>query len=230
MAKRCPHCSKRILSHSRVLKCMICCNEFHIACCNYDRNEFIDRKDWFCISCVQDCLPFCNILEDDEYKSAIYSLYSDKPINVSILDQLVYNPFEWNQENSTPLFDIDPDSQYFSNSCFSNNQPCDYHTEETFNKYVEKNKLQNNHGISLFAHNIRSLPKHDHEMKILFSNLNVKFDIIGICETWITEENKDLYGYDGYHSPVQSVRKGRRGGGVALYIKNNLEFIERPDC
>ena len=122
MAKHCQLCSKRVLSHSRVLKCIICSHEFHIACCNITVTELPDRNDWYCTSCVQDCIPFCNIIEDDEYKSAIYSLHSDKPIDISILDQLAFNPFEWNQDNNTPLSDLHLHTiQYFSSPSFSNN-------------------------------------------------------------------------------------------------------------
>ena len=106
---------------------------------------------------------------------------------------------------------------------------CDYHTEESFNTYIERNKLLTNRGITLFSHNVRSLPRHDHEIKLLLSNLSINFDIIGLCETWITDGNKDLYGFNGYHTPVQSIRNNRRGGGVALYLKKDLEFVVRSD-
>ena len=137
MAKRCLLCVKRILSHSKILKCRACSQEFHIACCNVTRSELSEiSPDWYCTTCVQDAIPFCNIVEDDDFRSAIFSLHSDKPINANILDQLAFNPFEWNQDNATPLTDVDPDIQVFSNPSFSSNQTCDCHTEDTFNKYM----------------------------------------------------------------------------------------------
>ena len=119
--------------------------------------------------------------------------------------------------------------QYFSNPCFSQIQACDYYTEDTFNHFTIANNLSKSGGISLYAHNVRSIPKHDMEMRILLKNLNLKFDVISICESWLNESNKDLYGLDGYHVPIQSCRQNKRGGGVAIYLKDSLEFIVRPD-
>ena len=161
MAKHCPLCSKRVLSHSRVLKCTVCNHEFHIACCNFTAEESADRNDWYCPPCLLECVPFCNIIEEDEYKSAIYSRHSDEPIDFSILDRLAFNPFEWNQDTNTPLGEVDPDIQYFSSPCFSSNQNCDYHTECTFNRYTTKYNLNESHGISLYCHNVHSLAAHD---------------------------------------------------------------------
>ena len=153
------------MSHSKVLKCEVCNHEYHIACCNINVDELPGIDRWFCSICTQDCFPFYSIIEEDEYKSAIYSLHTDKPINFYDLDQLTFNPFEWNQHNNTPLNEVDPDIQYFSSPCFSSNQSCDYHTEDSFDKHMAKKKLVASRGISLYAHNVRSLPKHDSDMK-----------------------------------------------------------------
>ena len=55
----------------------------------------------------------------------------------------------------------------------------------------------------------------------LVKSLNYKFDIIAISETWVSEleHNKfNINGYDVYHTN----RKNKRGGGVALYVKQEL--------
>ena len=65
----------------------------------------------------------------------------------------------------------------------------------------------------LFEHII-----HSHVYKFI----NYKFDIIAISETWVSEpeQNKfNINGYDVYHT----ARKNKRGGGVALYVKQELE-------
>ena len=52
------------------------------------------------------------------------------------------------------------------------------------------------------------------------------FDIIAITETWIDTGNKNflsefkIEGYELFHED----RKGRRGGGVAIYVKDTLSF------
>ena len=60
------------------------------------------------------------------------------------------------------------------------------------------------------------------EIDDYLSSLNYKFDIIAISETWVSEpeHNKfNINGYDVYHT----ARKNKRGGGVALYVKQELE-------
>ena len=59
-------------------------------------------------------------------------------------------------------------------------------------------------------------------------NLAVKFSIIGLSETWLTEYNYDLYNIDGYNS-VHAYRSNRTGSGVSIMIKNDIIFTERHD-
>ena len=59
--------------------------------------------------------------------------------------------------------------------------------------------------------------------------MDIKFDVIGLTETWLKENNKDLYGLPGYSKPEHSCRTDRPGGGVALYLKSSIEYILRND-
>ena len=74
-----------------------------------------------------------------------------------------------------------------------------------------------------FIHlNARSLNSNFREIDDNLSSLNYKFDIIAISETWVSEpeHNKfNINGYDVYHT----TRKNKIGGGVALYVKQELE-------
>ena len=110
---------------------------------------------------------------------------------------------------------------------------CNYYDVPKFNKYV---KLGNN--LSLLSLNIRSIVKHFDDLKIFLQSIDIEFDFIILTETWLNDNNKDLYnlsGYKGYHY----IRNGR-AGGVSIYcrekykcktikfdinIKSNLEFI-----
>jgi len=136
MAKLCGLCQKRILSHSKVLKCNHCNCESHIKCYNLTENEASIIHDWFCKFCIYENIPFCNLEDTNEFQSAIYSLYSDDPLDFNELDKLTFNPFEWNQDTTTPMNELDPDLQYFSDPCYSNNYKCDYHLENSFNTFI----------------------------------------------------------------------------------------------
>ena len=207
MAKNCGVCNRRILSHSRVLKCSNCYCELHISCCNITANESALIKDWLCIMCISHVLPFNHLDDDNEFKSALQSLASEVPLDFEALDKLIFNPFEWNYDVITPMNELDPDLQYFSHSCFSNNYLCDYHTEETFNNYTTKHKINSGLNISIYAHNVRSLPKHDTELRSFLSGLDTQIEIIGLTESWLNENNKDLFGLDGYFKPKLECQK-----------------------
>ncbi len=49
-----------------------------------------------------------------------------------------------------------------------------------------------------------------------------------LCETWLSDVNKDLFILDGY-SFVEKHRENAKGGGVAIYVKNNIQFKIRKD-
>ena len=87
-------------------------------------------------------------------------------MDIASLKKSEFNPFEWNTKCMVPLFDIDPDIQYFAEPHFSNQTPCEYLLEDEFadrcNSHYEIDK-----GLSLLCYNIRSLPKHFSEFQIL---------------------------------------------------------------
>ena len=65
-------------------------------------------------------------------------------------------------------------------------------------------------------------------MDVMLNGLKTQFHIIGLSETWLKESNCDLYNIKNcaaYHK----IRKHKDRGGIALYIKNGIEYTERPD-
>ncbi|CAB4023001.1 RNA-directed DNA polymerase from transposon BS [Paramuricea clavata] len=72
--------------------------------------------------------------------------------------------------------------------------------------------------------NITSLTKHIDELRILITEMN--FDILCINETRIDKKIKNseigLQGYD-----LTRRDRNRRGGGVAIYIRNTIPYVER---
>ena len=71
--------------------------------------------------------------------------------------------------------------------------------------------------------NIRSIPRNLDQLTFYLNSLNHTFSVIAISENWLNLANKDIYGIQGYtHHCV--IRESRPGGGVSLYMKNNLTF------
>lgn len=146
-----------------------------------------------------------------------------------LLSKHEFNPFEWNEDNElVPLYDTDPDLQFFNDNTYVQNDfTCDYYVEETFNNKCTELSL-NVDNFSIFHLNIRSLPKHFSELQNFLSTLNLKFSVIGLTETWLTENTQDLFELEGY-CHFKLFRSGRRGGGVSLYVNENLNVRIRND-
>ncbi|CAB3994109.1 RNA-directed DNA polymerase from mobile element jockey [Paramuricea clavata] len=79
-------------------------------------------------------------------------------------------------------------------------------------------------GVSIAQLNITSLTKHIDELRILITEMN--FDILCINETRIdkTIKNSEI-GLQGYDLTRRD--RNRRGGGVAIYIRNTIPYVER---
>ena len=65
-------------------------------------------------------------------------------------------------------------------------------------------------------------------MKILLSNIHNKPDIIALSETWIPTKDTKFYSIVGYNF-VLLPRSNKRGGGVGVYLNNNITYTVRSD-
>ena len=82
-------------------------------------------------------------------------------------------------------------------------------------------------GIKVFHLNVRGLWNNlAHITYILSSHRNI--DIFSTAETHITDEPGELYNVGGYHF-VHKNRKHGKGGGVAFYINERLDWRIRTD-
>ena len=88
------------------------------------------------------------------------------------------------------------------------------------------NSTNTNKGFKIAHLNIRSIIKNIDQFRIYVSNH--QYDIICINETWLDDKISDReVGIDGY----DLLRKDRKrtGGGVAMYIRNSINYKIRLD-
>ena len=81
-------------------------------------------------------------------------------------------------------------------------------------------------GIKIASLNINSLLKHIDEIRVLLTEYT--FDILAINESKIDNSISDnelhIFGYD-----IIRKDRNRYGGGVVLYVRDNIPFSERKD-
>ena len=233
---KCNLCNKKVLTKACYINCDVCHANVHIKCLNQvtKKNELYAKKDennWICTCCSSILFPFNHYDDDLDFLMAV-SGSSDKymhlPFNLLKSQNIIFQPLDLNEDDGiSPLDNIDPDLQYYINQMKSKTKNCDYHFESSFNKLLKKVKIDNE-PFSIIHENIRSTPKNLDKLVNYLMNIELQFSIIGLTETWLKEHSKDLYNIDGY-SPVHNIRESRTGGGVSLYIKENIDYRIRED-
>ena len=120
--------------------------------------------------------------------------------------------------------DLDPDVNLFEDLLQCN---CNYYDEDSFNELVSSGINEFN-SFSFLHLNIRSIPRNFHSFENFVQCLKHRFSILGISETWHNPNTCDLFPLEGYQC-VHSYRYNRKGGGVTMYIKDNIQFNLRQD-
>ena len=138
-----------------------------------------------------------NICSDPQYD--FLSLFSDEDVNDSVLDSFFTN------NHCSPYTDVDLTCSYIE-------------TEKIKNLDPEK--------FTVLSLNIQSLPAKFTEFAEFlseFPDYNSCPEVICIQETWQVSDNS-LFPLTNYHPLETNLRHTARGGGVGLYIKQNLSY------
>ena len=65
-------------------------------------------------------------------------------------------------------------------------------------------------------------------LEITLDNLKTHFTAIGISETWLNDQNCDLYNIESYNL-IETHRQLKKCGGVGIFLDNNIPYQTRPD-
>ena len=200
----CNVCNRKVQSFSYYIQCKNCLTKHHKACIILKRDELVSDM-WYCPCCVQDIFVY-NQLDDDDFYCAISEGISECGFRLHEIIKKVFIPFEINDSPNTPLFEIDPDIQYYMDMNYTENIRCNYYFEDVFN---EKMKEVDKSSLSMFHLNVKSLPKHFDELELYLNSLDVKFSFLGLTETWLTECKQEYYDLPHY-SCINKFRNDRK--------------------
>ena len=221
--------SHKILQHAQNVFCSLCFRHYYLKCISLDPKIIEDieqnQSTWYCSHCLMDSFPFNNLEDDIDFMAAINE--SPSCGSLRYLSDKIFLPFELNDSDHQYGNDcLDPDLHYFS----SYNQYIsgyNYFVESSFNSETSKS-LNKKHNFSLCHLNIRSIRKNVGSLEFTLENLQHEFSLIGITETWLKDDDCDLFAIQGYNV-VEKHRQNRFGGGVALFIKDNIECTIRSE-
>ena len=125
------------------------------------------------------------------------------------------------------LNEIDIDSNHFD-TIYPNlleNRTNQYFNTSQFNQSYNEWNGAGDGNFSLVHANIRSLSANGDEFAAYMETLDVRFNAICFSETWLGDEIPIINKFAGYRS-YHSVRSGRRGGGVSIYVDERFSSVE----
>ena len=180
---------------------------------------------------ISECLSCSIIIHSRCYRQALFKIINNKSYcqNCSENIKHIYNPFEcmcqsmdsndfsqqYNDEIGTTFEDI-PKISSILNSCLRNE------TISEFNELLTRNNLTENNFSVLFQ-NIDGNRSNFDNFAVKINMLQHGFSVIGLAETNIDPNNKDLYALDNYRSYYHEIDlEKKKGTGVALYVHDSL--------
>ena len=102
-----------------------------------------------------------------------------------------------------------------------------YYDLDEFNDVLNIHNKDTN--LSILNINARSLVKHFNEFSSILSDLPSSLDIITVEETWLSESLEPLVQLDDYTLITKHKNKCKEGGGIGIYVKNEINFTHRDD-
>ena len=192
---KCEHtqCQEDIMSATTIVRCYMCDYAYHQKCAKLCTKTF--RNKPYCVN----CLDVFEIIRYNPYYDTIVEITDD-------MDSM---------HNDEPIESIDILEDM---SCVL--EPCKPYCIQEFNEQHSPPKTFGCFSCSFL--NIDGNASNFDSLAVTLAKLNHKFDVIGIVETNVVAENKDLYLLDGSTSLYQNkIPAKRKGSGVALYISQN---------
>ena len=212
MKNLCFNC-KTLIKKQQYIDCSLCSQHYHVQCLNNSSSIKTKDKNSICFQCLA-VFPFQS-LDNNE----------------------ISNLFKKNALQSNEQHNVDRLNDLFSEISDNTPNSLDSHSTIENKTYLTTNKAASllssfaENSFSSLCINIRSLinPTNFTKFESLISALEFKPHIIAVNETWekpnTVGQHQNLNNYIYFSNPRQKFK----GGGVSMYIKNNLIFDLCPD-
>ena len=235
--KKCNVCHK-LTNVDKSVPCPTCKHLIHKSCCNLNQSQIINfrrtKNMWECPKCATEKFPFANIDNDEILLDSFNSNWNchckdSHPRKLS--DEIIHQQklvLNYKSDTSDSFFrspedefDLQFDKYYALEPKF------DYYDTHEF--HILKDKVVNS--FSIIHTNISSLQHNGDNLYDLLADLEFKFDVVAVTETWNPEDKKYKFippimeGYSPYIGTSGSSLKG----GCGMYINSDLSFNPRKD-
>ena len=233
----CKVCCKTVSNSNKAIPCPTCKHFIHRKCCNLTQSELINFKRtpniWECPQCTRDKFPFSDV-DNEEILLSTFNSNCDckcksKPVKNRSAEDVAQKKLVLSYKNDTDANFTTPGEEFdFQfDSCYSLEPDFKYYDTHEFHSL--KDKLVN--PFSVIHTNICSLQQNGDNLIDLLTDLEFKFDVVGVTETWNPEEKKHKFSppiIDGY-SPYLGLTGSSLKGGCGVYINSDLNYHLRKD-
>ena len=184
--------------------------------------------------CITECAKCLNVIHSRCFSKSNFKQANEK-YYCEICHSLIllrYNPFKKLND------EINSDSEQTFNE-----NPCSYTGDlteasqvldkcENFEfKYVTELLNDNQNNFNSYFYNIDGNKSNFNVFAAELKNLQANFSIIGISETNVNSDQRDLYPLQDYNSFYSDKLKGKKSGtGIALYIHEKFNAIKKCCC
>ena len=210
---KCGKCCKYFASNSNPLNCNICNLPFHVKCVNASSSlarNLRNGASWSCYKCVSESLPFHSLDKENTF----LAIHGPRGANLDLINKPSFT--------IQSLLDQMPGQNFSSDEFLNDSISSKYYSAGDF----LETKFSNN--FTMLHLNIASLSKHIDELRNLLFLLDFPFDVIGITETRLHDDdpivNLDIKGYDFIHTPTST-----NCGGAGIYIKSSYDYAIKKD-
>ena len=223
---KCEIRSRKLQSHSHQILCCVCFNHYHMKCITPSPEDLLkltnESNEWYCPTCLSNIFPYNSFGGENDFIATITDTFGLSDKSLCYLSDKLFMPFELNdKDHSSALCDIDLDLHFYQEF----NQAtvkCNYYLDAKFNEEITEPKNSTNcyHYVMLISEvQEKNLGAFENYLNIL----KHEFTVIALTETWLNDNDCDLYGLSGY-KVIGRHRVNRTGGGVAVCIRDHLSF------
>ena len=230
----CKVCNKKVSQTNAAIPCPSCKCFIHKKCSNLKPKEITQLKEcqniWECSTCVSSKFPFSQADEIEIHLDSFNSNW-ECGCKTHIQPHVTYDNSGYkltlSQQDDSKDTDIEADFDHNFDTYHSLKPDFKYYETHEFH-ILKEHKLNS---FSLIHTNICSLQHNGDNLQNLLANLEFKFDIIALSETWNPDYKEHTFqppiinGYKPYKGTTGSSLKG----GCGMYINEDLKPLARPD-
>ena len=193
---------------------------------DYSEQDYLKNNlcNWLCQACLVEIFPFNHMESEDDFINECHCRLETG----CKTSQLIYNPYDSNRYDFHACSDFDPDLNFYNEQNLYTGYLCKYVLEGQFNENLLSLNCPNSNVLSLIHANLRSIRTNLVEFENYLQLLHIEFRIIGVTDTWLNESSRWLYGMNNYEF-IENHRTDKTGGGVGLFVRDNISFLKRPD-